>query len=236
MKELEFLIQLQDVDLKIEKAEKEKKILQSRLKELQEKLETLEKDLLEKKQRLKDLRKEKMEKELQIKEIEERLQKHEEEKYKVKSQDEFEAVEREIAILEKNKDKEEDFLLELMEEEDNLLNILPSAEKEFQENKEKLLREKESLTNKIVELEKNKKSLMEKREKLSPQINKVYYNQYEQLRKTKNGLAVVAVKDGTCSGCNMRVPPSLIGQMRRNQIVYCESCNRIIYLGNRSGG
>ena len=176
-----------------------------------------------------------MKKELQLREIDEKLKRHEEEKYRVKSQQEFEALEKEIAILEEEKDKEEDSLLELMEKEEELSGLLPSLEKQLQVDKEKLTKEKEDLTDKIASLEKSKESLIEERKKLSSRINTVYYNQYEQLRRMRDGLAVVAVEGGVCKGCNVKVSPSLIGQMRRRQIVYCEGCSRIIYLGTRGG-
>ncbi len=46
----------------------------------------------------------------------------------------------------------------------------------------------------------------------------------------RRGLAVVAVKDGTCSGCRMRIPPQLFNILQRgNSVELCPTCNRIIY-------
>jgi hypothetical protein len=46
----------------------------------------------------------------------------------------------------------------------------------------------------------------------------------------RKGLAVVAVKDGTCRGCNMRIPPQLYNVLQRgNSLELCPTCNRIIY-------
>jgi len=233
--QIELLIKLQDIDSRIDRNTKEYEALSSNLKKIEEKLKKIEQDFLDKKGQLKSTRKQKMEKELQIEEIDEKLQRHEDEKYKVKSREEFEAVEREIADLEKKKDKEEELLLELMEKEDELFKLLPSLEKQLQKGKEKLIKEKGDLANKLVDLEKDRENLIKERGRLSPKINKVYYNQYEQLRRVKDGLAVVVVEGGICGGCNVRIPPSLVGQMKRSQIVYCESCSRIIYLGTRGG-
>ena len=171
--------------------------------------------------------------ELQVNEIDGKLQRHEEEKYKVKTKQEFEALEREIATLEKQKDKEENYLLELMEKEEELINLLPSLEKQLNTNEEKSIKEKDSSNNQLAYLKKNREAWIKKREELFSCISATCYNQYEQLRKTREGLAVTMVKDGVCMGCNVKVPPSFIAQMKRCQTVHCESCSRIIYLDKR---
>lgn len=233
--EIDLLIQLQSIDSQLDESEKKEKQLLSNLQEIDEKLKDLQEKLLSKKEELKYTKKEKLEKELKIKELESLLQKHEEEKYKVKSQHEFDTIYQIIANLEKEKDKEEDNLLELMEKEERLASLLPSFERKSAEEKKKLSEEKDSLNNELINLKKNREELIKEREGVAQNVNKVYYVQYEQLRKTKNGLAVVMVKDGVCGGCQIKVPPSLIGQIKRHQIVHCENCNRIIYIRYQSG-
>jgi predicted nucleic acid-binding Zn-ribbon protein len=46
----------------------------------------------------------------------------------------------------------------------------------------------------------------------------------------RRGLAMVPVKNGTCQGCNMNIPPQLFNTLQRgNSIEVCGNCNRIIY-------
>jgi hypothetical protein len=43
-------------------------------------------------------------------------------------------------------------------------------------------------------------------------------------------LAVVSVRNGTCQGCNMNIPPQLYNVLQRGQTIEtCPSCHRIIY-------
>jgi len=43
-------------------------------------------------------------------------------------------------------------------------------------------------------------------------------------------VAVVAVRNGTCEGCRMRVPPQLYNQIQRNEQVFlCPSCQRMLH-------
>jgi predicted nucleic acid-binding Zn-ribbon protein len=48
--------------------------------------------------------------------------------------------------------------------------------------------------------------------------------------RMRRGLAVVSVKNGTCQGCNMNIPPQLYNTLQRgNSLELCPNCNRIIY-------
>ena len=68
------------------------------------------------------------------------------------------------------------------------------------------------------------------------QINRSHYTRYEQLHKARGGLAVAPVEDGVCVACNVKVSTSLIGEMRREEVVHCENCGRILYLVEKNKG
>jgi len=54
---------------------------------------------------------------------------------------------------------------------------------------------------------------------------------YEMIFSRRGGLAVAAVRDGTCRGCHMNLPPQLFNQIQRNvdEIFLCPSCQRLLY-------
>jgi predicted nucleic acid-binding Zn-ribbon protein len=53
---------------------------------------------------------------------------------------------------------------------------------------------------------------------------------YEMIFSRRGGLAVVEIREGTCQGCRMRVPPQLLNEIQRNeQVILCPSCQRILY-------
>ncbi|HXJ36698.1 MAG TPA: C4-type zinc ribbon domain-containing protein [Candidatus Eisenbacteria bacterium] len=53
---------------------------------------------------------------------------------------------------------------------------------------------------------------------------------YEMILSRRGGLAVVPVRDGTCQGCRMRVPPQLYNQIQRGeQVILCPSCQRMLH-------
>jgi len=54
---------------------------------------------------------------------------------------------------------------------------------------------------------------------------------YEMIFSRRGGLAVAAVRDGTCRGCHMNLPPQLFNQIQRHidEIFLCPSCQRLLY-------
>jgi uncharacterized protein len=55
---------------------------------------------------------------------------------------------------------------------------------------------------------------------------------YDQLRQSRNGVAVTRVVDQSCSACGSMLTPALAQSAHSiNQIVRCTSCSRILYAG-----
>jgi len=53
---------------------------------------------------------------------------------------------------------------------------------------------------------------------------------YEQIFARRGGTAVVEVRNGTCQGCHMHVPPQLFNELKKfRDIRSCPNCHRILY-------
>ena len=78
-----------------------------------------------------------------------------------------------------------------------------------------------------------------KRKSLCKGISAVVMKQYTDLIRTRAPYMVVEVQttgdgDHTCSGCNIGLPPQVIGDiMKGDQLVCCENCGRILYLAEK---
>ena len=69
-----------------------------------------------------------------------------------------------------------------------------------------------------------------RRQSLIDTVDQELRRRYEMILSRRGGLAVVPVRDGTCQGCRMRVPPQLYNQIQRNeQVILCPSCQRILH-------
>jgi predicted nucleic acid-binding Zn-ribbon protein len=67
------------------------------------------------------------------------------------------------------------------------------------------------------------------RDKLATEVKPEVLKRYSSIRM-RRGLAVVSVRNGTCQGCNMNIPPQLYNVLQRGiSVETCPSCHRIIY-------
>ena len=70
------------------------------------------------------------------------------------------------------------------------------------------------------------------RDKAATGIKPDVLKRYGAIRM-RRGLAVTTVRNGTCQGCNMNVPPQLFNVLQRgNSIETCPYCHRIVYWEN----
>lgn len=81
----------------------------------------------------------------------------------------------------------------------------------------------------LFKLEKEIKKSEEKLDLVKNKIDLKLLDRYNLLRNTRES-SVAAVKEGICTGCNMRVPTYQIDLIKNKEdIIYCESCGRILY-------
>ena len=82
---------------------------------------------------------------------------------------------------------------------------------------------------KMAEVQKKIDALQVTRDKVAAGIRPDYLKRYGAIRM-RRGLAVATVRNGTCLGCNMNVPPQLYNTLQRgNTLETCPYCHRIIY-------
>ena len=59
---------------------------------------------------------------------------------------------------------------------------------------------------------------------------KPLYRRYDQVRARRMGMGLSPVAAGSCTGCNIRLPPQLYNILQRcDSIEECPSCKRIIF-------
>lgn len=233
LKDLSLLIGVQGLDLEIDKNRTKERKLSSQIEGEHKRIVELEENLLQKQEMLKHTQIERRNKERRIEEIDSLLAKHEEEKYKVKSKEEFAALEKEINQAKEEKNKVEDILLELMEREEGLREEVPALEEETKQVKKDCKKKESIFRTDLDNTVEQVKHLENNRKKNIFQLNSVLFQRYEQLQKMKENPVVVFISNGICDGCNVKVPPSLVARVRRREeIIYCENCARILYMSN----
>lgn len=144
---------------------------------------------------------------------------------------ELEALQHEIASLKERKARVEDDLLEVMERREDLEARVPPAEAEVADARahvERLEREGAAELGRIAaELE----TLRARRAALVPELDPELLELYEDLRGKKDGLGVAALVDGTCQACHEKLSARELDRLKHAEgIGRCEHCRRILVL------
>lgn len=148
----------------------------------------------------------------------------------IKTQREYEALDKEIRDA---ADKELQFRRDLQKEEKVLEEMLHALEREeslIKEQEEELRQEQEKIRS---EIDKRKEQLMmlETQEKeIIPGLDPEMLFKFERIIRSKSGLGIVALKRGVCSGCHMILPMQFVNEVRSGQsILFCPYCSRILF-------
>ncbi len=148
----------------------------------------------------------------------------------IKTNKEYQALLKEIAVAEQEKSDIEEKIIILLEKLDNLKairtdkeRIVADEEKKFQQEKGKIEKDFQQLSESLTELESQKSMI-------GSQIDPKLMAEYTRLIATRRGLAVVLVKNEHCHGCHIRIPPQIFTEIRKNdKIICCLSCQRVLY-------
>ena len=140
-------------------------------------------------------------------------------------------LEREVEIIKKKKDGEEERLLELYD-------LLPPAKKASDQVEKKITQLKLEVAKKREEalaqrtlLEDSFKKLSAQRPEVSKTVSPNLLSRYENVRQNHHGLGMVEIdyKTGNCGGCGMHLPERTMTLLREDKPVVCESCHRYLY-------
>jgi hypothetical protein len=147
----------------------------------------------------------------------------------VKNLRESNAVQRELETTRKQLDNRDEEVKNLATALQQQREKIAQHEATLASEKAELESQREGVTKRITELQKQIDELKAVRDETAKLLKPEVLRKYGTIRM-RRGMAVVAVKDGTCRGCNMNIPPQLYNVLQRgSSLELCPNCNRIIY-------
>ena len=162
--------------------------------------------------------------------VDSRMARFESHKAAVKTNQEYQALNHEIAAARTEKDAVEEKILVLMESADELAAGLKSAEAALAQVKRDAEKSKTALGAERQAANTELARLATERAAHLPPLDKASLATYEQLLKNRRGIAVAGVVNGHCTACHVRLRPHVEQKVRRNEgLITCDSCNRILY-------
>jgi predicted nucleic acid-binding Zn-ribbon protein len=228
--QLEILVKLQAIDTEIYNLKAEKEAKPQQLKEIEalfeekkQKLASLEKNLL-------DLQKQRKDKELELASKEESGKKLQSQLYSLKTNKEYQVMLQQIQDALADASLIEDKILAILDETDKLKIEVEKEKAQLKEEEKVFSSQKNEIEARVKEIDDRLAQLEAQRKQVIPEVDVKILAQYERILKSRDGLAIVAVTNNSCKGCNMFVPPQVINLIKMyERMITCEVCNRILY-------
>ncbi|MGA2631452.1 MAG: C4-type zinc ribbon domain-containing protein [Terriglobia bacterium] len=228
--DLKTVIELQQLDARIAELNAQIDALPSQIQTLETQLHEFIHAHEERQARLAKNQKERRDLENEIKTIQVRITKHKDQLYEVKTNEQYKAMLKEIGGEEGKIRAFEDQILEKMIEAEQLEKLIREAASRLDAEKARVageVRQLQALRQADVE---ERDGLQAQRKRDEASVGPQVLEHYERVRRARRGIAVAAVRDGFCTGCNVLLRPQFYNEARSNlSVLACENCSRILY-------
>lgn len=236
MGELQQLLSLQQIELKLEKLQKqlkelpvfaEYKHLQAQAADAKEALGWADDKLQEHKKRARRLEGQLQAAEEESKAVQERL-------YSASGQSakELEQLERKAAALIAERQKQEEQMLLAMQGTEDLEAALEKAREDNLVIQKQLRQKQKSGNEEINILKEEIRQLREEREQILQQVSKPLADEYRSMRKQYSGRPLARLENDICSGCRVSVSSKICSQLNNpNSKINCDNCGRLLVPG-----
>ena len=159
-----------------------------------------------------------------------RLARFKDQLMEVKTNKEYQAMQKELAGAERETRSSEDQILELLLAGDELEGDVKRAERDLATERAADEEERRAIESKEQELEHEIARELVQRQHLVGELDPEALALYKQVARARRGVAVAEARAGHCSICNVRLRPQVFNEIRRNErVIQCESCQRILY-------
>jgi predicted nucleic acid-binding Zn-ribbon protein len=169
--------------------------------------------------------------ELKIEEAEEEIRRLRAQLNVTKSQSDYDAIRRSVLSHEADIRKWEDEGLAALQAADELAVAEREARREVEQAEQDLREMRTNVEARQAELERRIEDVREQCEVLRRQLNPDVLSAYDRLTGHKGGAALAVVRDRVCQGCFTRITKQSENRlMHGREIVYCQSCGRMLML------
>jgi predicted nucleic acid-binding Zn-ribbon protein len=159
-----------------------------------------------------------------------RLSKFREQAMAVKTNQEYHAIQHEIAFAQTAVKEIEDKILERMMEADDLTAAVKRAEADLATEQKKVDTEKRALAADVTALNATLEKVRAERAAIIAALDPKVLGIFDLVSRRRHGVAVAEARDGICTICHVRLRPQVFNTVRRNDdIIQCDSCQRILY-------
>jgi predicted nucleic acid-binding Zn-ribbon protein len=228
--DLERLIALQKLDSKAHDAEHALATEAARRQALDARLDAARQQVADAKTRLADNQNARRAIEKDVALQQGRLSKFREQAMAVKTNQEYHAVQHEVAYAQAEIKTLEDKILELMVDADELTGAAKQAEAALAAEQKTVDADVRALAAEQAQMSTLLEQLRAERIGVVSALDPGALAIFEMVARRRHGVAVAEARDGICTTCHVRLRPQVFNTVLRNeQILQCDSCQRILF-------
>ncbi|MFQ5882020.1 MAG: zinc ribbon domain-containing protein [Candidatus Methylomirabilales bacterium] len=228
--DLTQLVDLQNLDLEIAKLQKEVQEVPRAIADLEQHLIASRGAWDQARGSLASLEQLRRSKERDLEEVTAEQRKRQGRLFEIKTNQEYAAVLKEIETLKDRRSRLEDETLELFDQIEAAQGVVRDQEALFQEREKAFQHERAIKEMGLKRLQGEFGRLQEERERQANRMDPGLLQIYHRLLRSRGGVAVVPVKDGSCLGCYVALTPQTYNELRKGEVlISCANCQRILY-------
>jgi hypothetical protein len=227
---LNTLLQLQDLDLKIEALLAREAEIPKQKSKFDIHRKRLAAELAEREEVCKRLQLEQREAESDIDLKQGQVKKYDAQLFAIKKNEEYQALLHEIEMLKKQVALKEERIISIMVELDNARARLVEDKQRIDTEQKEIEAQCALIDQELGEAVQERKQLQGQRLPLLGDIDPGLLARYQRIRMSKKtGAAVVPLNSEVCSGCHMHVPPQIVNEVLAGKLHACAHCGRLLY-------
>ncbi len=233
---IKLLERIQKIDLEIKAIEEEEKTYNDNIERFSSEIKGSEASIQALSAETETLSAERRGAEEKIRESSEKITKDESRISTIKNTKELNALTKEINAANKARKLNEQEKAGLDSKIDDKKGLLSAKEGEVREKTEALKRLMEEAKDKKAAWTDEVGKKLELRNSFTAELPPGVLKKYENIRLKRGGLGIALVKNETCQGCYIHIPPQVYILLRRGteELLTCPHCHRILYVENES--
>jgi predicted nucleic acid-binding Zn-ribbon protein len=229
-KDLERLIKLQRLDSAVDAAHRRLAEEPDLEKALDARLEAARQQVADAKGRLSESQAARRTLEKDVAVHQGRLSKFRDQLMAVKTNVEYQAMQKEIEFAQHEVKAIEDKVLERMLEGDELAAVVKRADGALAAEQKAVDADRRQLKTELGELRASLERLAGERAQIVAAITPNVLTIYDLMLKRRQGIALAEARAGICTICHVRLRPQVFNTVRKSEeIMQCDSCQRILY-------